>query len=214
MACRIIEAMGIKTIVTTVATVVVAIGLDGCASAPIEGAREPPPDWKAVTATDCGALAGVYSDFGAPAPRNSTSYLYTLVWPNAGSLVSFIERGVNSPPRFDFLTVSVRIDVPAGGAPAFSAHSSPGADLPLTPREWWCDGGTLVTRASLGTTAASYSEKEHDESYVRLWKAEDGALVAENTFRSVRQRLRATATHEPFARFYFRFPPASPPGAR
>lgn len=201
----------LNTIVPVVTTVVLTLGLAGCPSmpVPVEGAREPPASWKPVVTADCAALSGAYSEFGTPAPGNASAFMYTVVWPVTGSLVSFVERGVNSASRLG--APSVSIDVPAGGTPAFSVPSSTGATLPLTPREWWCEGGALVTRTALGTTAPTYSEKDHAESYIRLWKAEDGALIAENTFRSVEQRHRGTAAHEPFSRFYFRFPAVNAP---
>ena len=203
-----------NTVVPVIAALILTLGLAGCPSmpVPVEGAREPPVSWKPVVAADCAALSGTYSEFGTPAQRNASAFMYMVVWPVTGSLVSFVERGVNSAPRLG--APSVSIDVPASGTPAFSVPSSTGDVLRLTPHEWWCEGGALVSRTAVGTTAPSYSEKDHDESYVRLWKAEDGALIAENTFRSVEQRNRAKATHEPFARFYFRFPAVNAPVAQ
>src|SRR5215471_7084480 len=168
---------------------------------PIEGAREPPEAWVARSAA-CADISGTYSELGAAAPANSHAWTYMVVWPNFGSLASFVEHGTNGvagfPPR-----AFVRIDVDATGHATFRAFDTTGSEQPVKAREWWCEGGMLMTRAPLDPH--NYAPEHHDESFVRLWRARDGSLIAEDTFREVRHHLRdSTASHEPFARFYFR----------
>jgi hypothetical protein len=155
-------------------------------------------------------MAGTYSEVGSMAPQNSDAYLYLVVWPNVGSLASFAEHGTNGLRYFPPLA-RVRIDVDAGGHPSFRAFDTTGGEEPLKMREWWCENGVLVTRGPLNPS--QYAQEHHQESLVRVWKAPDGALIVEDTFREVRHHFRdSAASHEPFARFYFRFPQRSPPG--
>jgi hypothetical protein len=194
----------------SVATTLAATGilLSACAtSGPLEGASKPPKEWVAGSSS-CAELAGTYSEVGAPAPRNSDAWLYVIVWPNVGSLASFAEHGTNGLRYFPPLA-QVRIDVDAGGHASFKAFDTTGAEEPLKGREWWCENGVLVTRGPLNPS--QYAQEHHQESLVRVWKARDGALIVEDTFREVRHHFHdSAASHEPFARFYFRFPEHRP----
>jgi len=178
--------------------------LTACAiSTPIEGARKAPKEWSA-SSTSCAELAGTYAEVGAPAPANSDAWLYMIVWPNVGSLASFAERGIEFMPQ-TLVLAQVRIDVDAGGRPSFKAFDTTGSEEPLKAREWWCENGMLVTRGPLNPS--QYAQEHHQESLVRVWKARDGALIVEDTFREVEHHFHdSKASHEPFARFYFRFP--------
>jgi hypothetical protein len=178
--------------------------LTACAlSTPLEGASKPPKEW-AAGSTSCPELAGTYAEVGAPAPANSDAWLYLTVWPNVGSLASFAERGTNGLRYFPPLA-HVRIDVDASGHPSFKSFDTTGEEEPLKVREWWCENGMLVTRGPLNPS--QYAQKHHQESLVRVWKARDGALIVEDTFREVEHHFHdSKASHEPFARFYFRFP--------
>lgn len=191
-------------VAVTLAAAAGAVVLTGCITRyPIEGARTPPDAWVAKS-TACDAIAGTYGELGRPAPQNSRAWLYMVVWPNVGSLASFVERGTNGL-RFFPPIAHIRIDVDAGGHPTFTAFNTTGSEEPLQPREWWCEGGMLVTRGPLNPT--QYAQAHHQESLVRVWRAPDGSLIVEDTFREVRHHLRGSqASHEPFARFYFRFP--------
>jgi hypothetical protein len=188
----------------TLAAAATATLLSACAtSGHIEGARKPPKEWVA-SSTSCAGLAGTYAAVGAPAPQNSHAWLYIVVWPNVGSLASFAEHGTNGLLYFPPLA-QVRIDVDADGRPSFKAFDTAGAEEPLKAREWWCENGMLVTRGPLNPS--QYAQNHHQESLVRMWKARDGALIVEDTFREVQHHFHASqASHEPFARFYFRFP--------
>jgi hypothetical protein len=190
-------------VAVTLAAAVAVTSLAACASTPILGARKPPEAWIA-SSNACSDMAGTYSEVGAPAPENSHAWLYTVVWPNVGSLTSFAERGTNGMRYFPPLT-RVRIDVDASGHPSFKAFDTAGDEESLKVREWWCEDGMLVTRGPLNRT--QYAQEHHQESLVRIWKARDGALIVEDTFREVRHHFHdSQASHEPFARFYFRFP--------
>jgi hypothetical protein len=187
----------------TLAAAAAASLLTACAASPIQGARKPPDAW-VPGSNACPDIAGTYSAVGAPAPQNSDAWLYTVVWPNVGSLASFAERGTNGIRYFPPLA-QVRIDVDASGRPSFKAFDTAGDEEPLKVREWWCENGTLVTRGPLNLS--QYAQEHHQESLVRVWKARDGALIVEDTFREVRHHFHdSKASHEPFARFYFRFP--------
>lgn len=181
-------------------------GVSACVSTPIGGARKPPDSWgPAVATAGCESMSGIYDDFGAPAPGNSND-AFTLLWPVTGSLVSFAERGVLAiPPR---VVTAVGIDADSAGHATFSGLGADGTAQSFASREWWCDNGTLVTRAAL--PAHPDTDKHRDESQVRLWKAADGALIAENTLMSVTRRSRSSATHDPLVRLYFRFAAAAP----
>jgi hypothetical protein len=186
------------------------VALSACATTHLEGAEQPPNAWAAASSA-CPDMTGTYSETGAPAPQNSDAWTYMVVWPNVGSLASFAERGTNGLRYFPPLRY-VRVEVDAGGRPSFKAFDTSGEELPLKVREWWCENGVLVTRGPLNPT--QYAQEHHQESLVRVWKASDGALIVEDTFREVRHHLRdSAASHEPFARFYFRFPEHTPTGS-
>jgi hypothetical protein len=197
-------------VAVTLAAAAAATVLTACATnTPVEGARKPPAAW-APSSTSCPELTGTYTEVGAPAPENSDAWTYVVVWPNVGSLASFAEHGTNGLRYFPPLT-SVRVEVDAGGRPSFKAFDTTGAEEDLKVREWWCENGALVTRGPLNPT--QYAQEHHQESLVRVWKARDGALIVEDTFREVRHHFHdSKASHEPFARFYFRFPEHSRAG--
>lgn|SRR5690349_3430422 len=198
-------------VAATLAAVAAATALTACAtSSGIAGARKPPQEWVAGS-TGCQDIAGTYSEVGAPAPHNSDAWLYMIVWPNVGSLASFAERGTNGLRYFPPLA-QVRIEVDAGGHASFKAFDTAGDEEPLKAREWWCENGVLVTRGPLNPS--QYAQEHHQESLVRVWKARDGALIVEDTFREVEHHFHdSKASHEPFARFYFRFPEHRAAGA-
>jgi hypothetical protein len=191
-------------VAVTLAATIAGTALTACVTRThLEGARTPPDAWVA-SSNACDQIAGTYAEVGAAAPANSRAWIYMVVWPNFGSLVSFVEHGANGTPGFPPLSI-VRIDVDASGHATFRAFDTAGGEQPVKAREWWCEGGMLVTRGPLNLTR--YTPENHEESLVRLWKAPDGALIAEDTFREVRHHLRdSQASHTAFARFYFRFP--------
>lgn len=190
-------------VAVTLAAVAAGTLLTACAHTAIQGAATPPDTWVSSSSA-CEQIAGTYSELGVAAPANSTAWLYMVVWPNIGSLVSFAERGMNGVPAFP-PRASVRIDVDASGRPTFRAFDTAGNEESVKAREWWCEGGALVTRAPLNPSR--YAKEHYQESMTRLWRASDGALIAEETFREVRRHwLDSSTSHEPFARFYFRFP--------
>jgi hypothetical protein len=198
-------------VAVTLAAGVVATALTACVTrTPLEGARVPPDAWVA-NSTTCDQIAGTYAEVGAAAPANADAWTYMVVWPNFGSLVSIAERGSNGVPAFP-PRARVRIDVDPTGHATFHAFDTAGGEEPVKAHEWWCEGGTLVTRGPLNLSR--YTPEHHEESLVRLWKAPDGALIAEDTFREVRHHLRdSQASHAAFARFYFRFPARAAAGS-
>jgi hypothetical protein len=173
--------------------------LTGCAHTPTLGAAKPPAPWAAAS-NSCADLAGTYSEVGSPAAENSRAWLYTLVWPNAGSLASFAESGTNGLRYFPPLA-RVRVEVDANGNATFGAVDVAGGQAPLKPREWRCEDGMLVTRGPVNPLP--YALDRRQESLVRVWKARDGALIVEDTFREGRHDSDENPT--PLARFYFRF---------
>lgn len=195
-----------------VMSLLLLVGVAACVSTPIAGARKPPDSWEPAVATaGCESVSGIYDDFGAPAPDNSNE-AYALLWPVTGSLVSFAERGlITLPPR---VITAVGVDADSEGHATFSERGAQGTERPLVSREWWCDKGALVTRAALREDADTDEHRDRDESQVRLWKAADGALIAENTLMSVTQHSRSSATHEPLVRLYFRFAAVTPSSQR
>ena len=96
--------------------------LIACATV-IEGAATPPHAWVAdYYSSSCDILSGVYADLGDPAPENAHSWLYNIVWPVTGSLVSILEQGANANARDKFS--SVRLQVDATGQITFEAKDS------------------------------------------------------------------------------------------
>lgn len=199
---------GERPYVTEFILMMAGLLLSGCAT-PIEGALEPPPSWIVENqSASCESMFGVYSDNGEPADGNAHSWLYNVVWPIQGSLVSIIERGVNVPPRGTFMTVTIHAD--AAGQVSFEAKDAAGLMQPLIPSDWMCESGALTTHVGLTPAGSTFSKNNQSESYLRLWKNADGALIAEQTVRSVSSRaVSASADYKPLARFYFRFRPES-----
>src|SRR5687768_9753405 len=80
-------------------------------TATLEGAKVPPRAWLADSVSSrCELLAGTYRVDGEPAPDNAHSWLYNVIWPQEGSLVSFIELGANAPSRSGISSVRIAID--------------------------------------------------------------------------------------------------------
>jgi hypothetical protein len=99
------------------------------------------------------------------------------------------------------------------GRPHFKGFSADGVELPLMSREWWCEEKALVTRAVLGHLPAEEGVPEvRDESVLRLWRARDGTLIAEQTLESISPGvLGSSSRHRQLTRSYFRFPSAARP---
>jgi hypothetical protein len=186
--------------------VAAAAFLAGCATA-VEGARTPPESWISSGLHRCEDLSGIYTSAGEPAPANAHPYLYNVVWPIKGSLVSLIELGANGPIRKDAPTVRISFNSP--GQASFSAFRADGVELALSPRDWWCQAGALVTRTPIDVTQNTYGMQTFEEVYLRLVKGEQGSLIAEHDIRTVKPgTLGASPVHRTVARFYFRFPAA------
>jgi hypothetical protein len=184
--------------------------LVGCATE-VLGTPRAPDGWgptAAAAATGCADITGSYVAQGVPAVSNANAG-YSF-WPVMGSLIAMIERGANGMPYSAASQVRIAMSSDAASFTAFDASDKPQA---LTVREWWCSQGALQTRAKLGSRQDRESSNVHDESIVRLWRSEDGALIAENTIESVvLNSRRSSARHTPLARFYFRFAPIEPVG--
>ena len=180
--------------------------LAGCVAAP-DGARKAPEGWQhAQSLSNCGSTDGRYSVIGYPAADNSHSDLVSTAWPVMGSLGTMVRTGANGMPRGDASTVSIEI---VDGRPHFKGYDANGAELPLMEREWWCEDKALMTRAVLGNDAPSEKvPKVRDESVLRLWRAQDGALIAEQTLEGITPgAFGSSSNHRPFTRTYFRFAP-------
>ena len=193
-------------ITARVLAIAIASALTACVSA-LQEAQRPPAAWATISASRrCEALSGTYATDGTPAAENSRAEIRDSTWP-IDSLDALVERGDNT--RSVTRAAAVRIDVDSAGQATFSAQDGDGQSQPLQSSAWSCDGVSLVTRTTLDETGRPHSARHHEESYVRLWKNTDGALVAEETIESVEHHLRRSAPiHRPLARFYFRFTPA------
>ncbi len=182
--------------------------LAGCATT-LEGAAETPSSWMGTPSSSCTNVAGSYSTHGEPAEANAHSGLYNVFWPTAGSLIAMIETGANRGDRFGMATLDLAID--SAGRPVFAVPDASGKTTGLASREWQCTEGVLETRALLSGGLRASEFGLVDESVIRLWKASDGALIAENTVESARMHASGPTTdRRALARFYFRFAPASP----
>lgn len=182
----------------------VAVALAGCAVSPDEErVRDLPPTWRhSASLSNCGSTDGRYEELGRPAPGNSYAEARS-VWPKMGSLSAMVRSGANGMPRRDLSVVSIEI---VDGRPHFKGFDSNGAEVPLMEREWWCEDKTLATRTVLGTVQSDGVPEVRDESVLRLWRAPDGALIAEQTLESITPgALGSSANHRPITRTYFRF---------
>lgn len=184
----------------------VGTALAGCVSVP-EGARNAPPSWEHSTSlSNCGSTDGRFGEIGNPAPENARAGLVHTAWPTMGSLSAMVRTGANGVSRGGFSVVSIAI---IDGIPSFKAYDANGAEVPLMAREWWCQGRALMTRAVLSTVTSEGLPHERDEAVLRLWRAMDGALIAEQTLESITPGTLGSATnHRPLTRSYFRFPSA------
>jgi hypothetical protein len=112
-------------------------------------------------------------------------------------------------PRNEASTVSIEI---VDGRPRFKGYAADGTELPLMEREWWCEEKALTTRVVLGSVPSETVPKVRDESVLRLWRAQDGALIAEQTLEGVTPGvLGSSSHHRPTTRSYFRFAPVAVP---
>jgi len=178
----------------------------GCATA-IDGAEEPPGAWMPKVSGNCVEVDGLFEAQGLPAPTNANSGLYTVMWPATGSLASMIEYGVNGMKRRSASTVRISIEGPA--SMKFSVFDGEGRSQLLAAREWQCKGSELTTRALLSRINPPKDSEMIEESVVRLWKSDDGALIAENSVERSKWHSDGPSTgHHATARFYFRFAPA------
>jgi hypothetical protein len=183
--------------------------LVGCAAAP-QGARDVPDAWQqAQSLSNCGSTDGRFDETGTPATENSRADIEHTAWPVMGSLSAMVRTGANGMSHGGIAAVSIEI---VDGRPHFKAFGPDGADVPLMEREWWCDQKALVTRTVLGNVPAGEGvPEERDESVLRLWRAQDGALIAEQTLESITPgALGSSSNHRPVNRSYFRFASAAP----
>jgi hypothetical protein len=185
----------------------VTAALTACATSP-EGARKAPEPWQgSQSLSNCGSTDGKYGEIGEPAPENAAAGMPHSVWPTMGSLSAMVRTGANGMPRGGISAVSIEI---VDGRPSFKAYSADGVELPLMAREWWCAEKALMTRAVLGSLPAQEGVPEiRDESVLRLWRARDGTLIAEQTLESITPgALGSSSRHRQLTRSYFRFPSA------
>lgn len=185
----------------------VAAVLAGCAASP-EGAPRPPDAWQPSAAlSNCGSTDGRFEEIGRPGEENARAGMAHTAWPTMASLSAIVRTGANGMPYGGVAAVSIEI---VDGRPHFKAFGADGAEAPLEAREWWCDGKALVSRAVLGNVSSEGVPKVRDESVVRLWRAVDGALIAEQTLESVTPgALGSSSNHRPLTRSYFRFASAT-----
>jgi hypothetical protein len=184
----------------------IAVALAGCATSP-QGAREAPEAWRhSDSLSNCGSTDGRYVETGTPGPGNVHG-MEQSIWPVMGSLSSMIRTGANGMPRTAATVVSIEI---VDGRPHFKAYDAAGAEVPLMEREWWCEEKTLMTRTVLGNVSTEKVPEVRDESILRLWRATDGALIAEQTLESVTPGMfGSSSNHGGLTRSYFRFAPAA-----
>jgi hypothetical protein len=168
----------------------------------------PPEAWQPSQAlSNCGSTDGKFAEVGRPAPENARAGMAHSVWPTMGSLSAMVRTGANGMPRGGFSAVSIEI---VDGRPHFKGYGANGTELPLMTREWWCEEKALMTRAVLGELPPEGVPAVRDESVLRLWRAMDGALIAEQTLESVTPgALGSSSNHRPLTRTYFRFPSAA-----
>jgi hypothetical protein len=189
--------------------VAAAVALAGCAAAP-GGARKPPTSWEhAQSLSNCGSTDGRFAEVGYPAEENDQAGMAHSAWPVLGSLSAMVRAGANSPSRGGVAAVSIEI---VDGHPSFKAFDREGAELPLIVREWWCAEKALMTRAVLsGEQSKQQGVPEvRDESVLRLWRAQDGSLIAEQTLEGITPgALGSSSNHRALTRSYFRFAAAT-----
>ena len=186
----------------------VVAALAGCSTSPEQQRpRDLPAPWQhSQSLSNCGSTDGRFDEHGEPAPGNAQAEARS-VWPKMGSLSSMVSRGANSMPRRDLATVGIEI---VDGRPHFKAYAEDGTEVPMMEREWWCDEKALVTRTVLGTVQSEGVPEVRDESVLRLWRATDGALIAEQTLESITPgSFGGSSNHQLVTRTYFRFPPVT-----
>jgi hypothetical protein len=77
-------------------------------------------------------------------------------------------------------------------------------------REWWCDQKSLMTRVTLGSVSSESVPEERDDAVLRLWRASDGALIAQQTLESISPgAFGGSSNHQPVTQTYFRFASAA-----
>lgn len=179
----------------------------GCTASREKQARNVPPTWQhSQTLSNCGSTDGRFDELGAPAAQNSEAEARSI-WPKMGSLSAMVQNGANGMSRKQLSTVSIEI---VDGHPHFKAFDREGAEVPLIEREWWCEGKALMTRVVLGTVSSDSLPEERDESVLRLWRASDGALIAQQTIESITPgTFGSSSNHKPITRSYFRFASAA-----
>jgi hypothetical protein len=187
----------------------VAVALVGCSTSPEQPhPRDLPEAWQhSPSLSNCGSTDGRFDEHGEPAPANSQAEARSL-WPKMGSLSSMVSTGANGMPRRDLATVGIEI---VDGHPRFKAYADNGTEVPVMEREWWCEEKALMTRTVLGTVESEGVPEVRDESVLRLWRATDGALIAEQRLESITPgSLGSSPNHQLVTRTYFRFPAVTP----
>jgi hypothetical protein len=189
---------------------VVAAALGGCAASP-ERTRNLPDSWQpAESLSNCGSTDGRFEEVGAPSPMNAQAGTAFSIWPVMGSLSAMVRTGANGMPRGNVSAMSIEI---VDGSPRFKAYGAEGALASLPVREWWCAEKALMTRAVLSGLPSEGAglPEVRDESVLRLWRAQDGALIAEQTLESITpSALGSSSKHRALSRSYFRFPSEAP----
>lgn len=186
----------------------VVVALVGCSSHPEQQhAGDLPVSWQhSQSLSNCGSTDGRFDEHGAPAPGNARAEARS-VWPKMGSLSSMVTSGANGMARRDLSTVGIEI---VDGRPRFKAYAEDGTEVPVMEREWWCEEKALATRTVLGTVQSEGVPEVRDESVLRLWRATDGALIAEQTLESITPgSFGSSSNHQLVTRTYFRFPPVT-----
>lgn len=183
------------------------VTLAGCTASPEKKARNVPPTWQhSQTLSNCGSTDGRFAELGEPAPQNSEAEARSI-WPKMGSLGAMVQNGANGMSRRQLSAVSIEI---VDGHPHFKGFAADGAEVPLIQREWWCEDKSLMTRVVLGTVSSDSLPEERDESVLRLWRAGDGALIAQQTLESITPgAFGSSSNHKPITRSYFRFASAA-----
>jgi hypothetical protein len=181
--------------------------LAGCAAVP-QGAEKSPESWQHTeTLSNCGSTDGRFSEVGAPAAENGRAAGWqSSAWPAGGSLSAIVRTGANGMAHSNTSVVSIEI---IDGHPSFKGYAADGTELPLTAREWWCEEKALMTRVVLTGDPSKTVPRVRDEAVLRMWRAQDGALIAEQTLESVTPAVFGDSQHTPVTRSYFRFAAAA-----
>ncbi len=66
-----------------------------------------------------------------------------------------------------------------------------------------------MTRVTLGSVSSASVPEERDDAVLRLWRASDGALIAQQTSGKHLARAFGSLAHEPVTQTYFRFASAA-----